>query len=413
MQQYNKPSYWRSVLAPILGNFWYNIFKDNWLITAIQKVFSYVIGSSVLKYIQEIKKQSSFKYTPSFQPFFPVPIIIPIKSITNSQQLTSKQIDLLGWLDALTKNTTSSQIPFYTSSLLYTIKYDIEQPLYIRTSFYNDADRLKIGQDFQIVNGKLRFKNQKVLEKAQRKEVLVQGQLLQCYKLWVQIPQHAYCLDTLSFLLQLPKNWAWKYKGSLYKAWKIKQCGLTEKNLLQFLSCFIDNKKINIFQSQSEISDQDIKALPVWSDIGMLFALNTSMSVDENKHLPLVKDVTQTSAPEAYINIVQKLRANSNNVCLLSINEKTINPMSWLRSRIYKQTLLLIKLRASITQDLYKAFVFVISNLPLGTQLYVYDAESNILPCISNFKPSQNQLNRYKCSFQPLYIKQDYDTVAK
>jgi len=44
---------------------------------------------------------------------------------------------------------------------------------------------------------------------------IVKGQLVECYELWGVYRHFASCMDRFTGILELPKEWLWKYPGAV------------------------------------------------------------------------------------------------------------------------------------------------------------------------------------------------------
>ena len=188
---------WVFKISQILGYFWTELFKDNWLISAIYKCFDYILGQPILKVVQDIKKQSSFSYIPSTDSLFPIRILVPVES---SQQAINIQKYFA--LDTGYKTTYNIRKGQFNTNIPYSLQNKMELPDY----------QLKLDVDYTIEGNNLILKDKEnYLSKFNKCLAMKDNIPCYCYQVWANIKCTKFILDTLSFILQLPYQWHYKY----------------------------------------------------------------------------------------------------------------------------------------------------------------------------------------------------------
>ena len=303
-------SYWKQKISQILGYFWTEVFRDNWLIQAISKSFNYVLGNSLIASIDDIKSQLRFNYNPSTTGLFPFKVLIP-KSHIKEQYRTQ---------DFLTgKTTTAIKYIFINSK---------NAPYKIQNTIENPTCQILSDEDFVYQNKCIRFQTDKwnlIKQHFNTVYVYREGDVVQCYQMWFSYKNTSFILDTLSSFLQLPIQWTYKYPGSLYLAWKIRQQGVTFGNLKEFMLSF----GCDIEKTTSELTDQTIQRRKVKF-------LQYNLSMQLNKDLKSALDFIQKQLPLGTIFIVYDSKGDKytafqpetdNNIYLLK-TQKDFDSMS-------------------------------------------------------------------------------------
>lgn len=345
---------WKTFVARVCGYFWSSVFKDTWLLSFIANALQKFIAQPILNILQKFKKQEAFSYPYQKTSRFPNRILVQAQSRASADLLKGiKEGNIINSNLYIYKCINAIQTPFIITSS-------------ISTPFISE---LHIFEDYKFDQNTFSFSFFKSLQDMGFKKVTIlkQNQIIDCYQLWGQTQDTKYISDKLASLLQLPIEWTWLYPGSLYKAWELKQLGVTKKNCIEFLQFLTDANCY--FVDYKNLKNSNIKSLPV-------------IKCDQIDLIDIQSDLNASTGTFSLLQFLQT----------------------------FKHNYFILKLEGKITDTLKEAISFIKKNLPFGTFLYLYTAQNLN-------QPSDTQYNVIKNTFYPLsnkkilMFKQDFDPV--
>lgn len=399
---------WQRLIKRILGYFWTDIWKDQWLIDLICKFFPYVSGQPLLSRMSQVQEQLSRQaaVSPDFR--FPVRLLISAQS---------QQQAIIPLTQIVIGSASTTLIGGKTSQVIY-MPFDVHSaPQSLQDKVDKPAIVLKAGNDYQMVDGYLRFNKSLGQLGFKKKVITVNQQLTQCYQLWGTYYSYKTLRDAFTGILQVPDSWLWKYPGAVDAAWSIKINGINKKDVLRLLGAVgncpvsqvsgtvsdvtqntvtIGNKTYTgssyilvtkgqyvtqgqplfaasaakydvpaVYTWKDQLPASVVPGLPVITDAGLLSALNRdNVGVIQNV-LPLTG---QTQAQ--YTQICQQ-RNNDTAVPYVQLPQ-TLNPAEYVMANVWRHSGFVVIAPSSNVQDMSIATRFIVDNAAVGSLPVVF-----------------------------------------
>lgn len=368
---------WTKIINKILGKFWLNIFRDNWICELIVKFFRFCVGQTIYSRLNIVNKQLRHDAEDLKDYVFPRRILLSSKSNTSTIHISDMYIStsVIG---------ESSQNIAYKKLTLNQIPTKLKKTISSQVELVKDIDYkvTKNSIEFKIPLHELGFS---------KKLITINNELFQCYQLWgFEYQKYQSILDRFTWILQLPSYWVYKYPSAVKSAWDIKINGPNKNNLKQFLSSLSTQTKILTYKDN--ITFTDIPYLDIITDTGILKAKNSKLnSITYNgvNILPLSGDSIQD------YKILCAYRSADDKIPFVDIPDN-VNPVQFLIKKIWKSSFLFVLTRGSNRQDIKKAVQFIYNNIPRSVTFFAYDGNNydRLFPT----ELTQSKLNYYKDS---------------
>lgn len=388
-----------------------SVWRDSWLIQTIINFFSFLVGKNLTARLQAINDQILCQSLLQPEEYSFVRILVAGQADTGTIKIADLYIggsDSIGQSDSL---------------VAYTTLMNFQTPQWFQFGVSKQSKKLLEGKDFvyypdrDVIEFNIPLSQQGLTTTL----AIVKGQLVECYELWGVYRHFASCMDRFTGILELPKEWLWKYPGAVQAAWSIKQNGANERDVKRLIGAVAGCTYSTVSGiastqgSQIKIGDKTFKGkgkllvknhafveqdtklfsgdcsdslglrypaiytnitgfpaqvpgLHVLTDVGILFADNSNYNI-VNNILPL------RNSPGGNFSLPYKqlcLQRAANNKVPYATLPASLNPAKYIFQTVWGASGVLIMTPPANQKDILLAIKFIVDNSAVGTIVVAY-----------------------------------------
>ena len=271
------------------------------------------------------------------------------------------------------------------SSLMQTVS-----PSWFQYSVAGTDKKLLPGQDFSYIDkNTIQFKQELTSYPLSLCLKTIKGQLKQCYVLWAVYNTHTATLDKFSQILELPKEWIWKYNGAIQAAWSIKQNGANKRDVCRLLSVIGGNNQTypGVYTYKDSLPAV-LSGIHVPTDVGILFAAKNRYVTPEGA-VPLLTSPGGTESAQ-----YTSLREDRSSKVLLKaiFPETNVSVADYIFKRVWGPCGVLILAPSENRKDILLALQFIKKNTAVGTIMLAYTVKDNKEELLYPYFQAQQEL---------------------